>query len=184
MIHFNRKTFISKKTAVVITAFFLSAPAMAQTTTIWTENFNNGCSANCLASTWNSWTIQNNIGGTSGASPNNWYISCAEEGVTPPGCGSSCVGDASLHIGSDAGSGGDQGATFNETGATNATFKRVVSPLISTVNRQTLTLKFDFIAYGSSACSDDRAQLQLSTDGGVTWPVGYQYCLNILLIFF
>lgn len=178
MIHLNRKTFISKRAATIMAAFFLAAPAMAQTTTIWTENFNNGCAANCLANTWNSWTIQNNIGGTSGASPNNWYISCAEEGVAPPGCGSSCVGDASLHIGSDAGSGGDQGATFNETGVANATFKRVVSPLISTVNRQTLTLKFDFIAYGSSACSDDRAQLQLSTDGGVTWPVGYQYCLT------
>lgn len=177
MTRLHHKIFNSKRTTAAIAVLLVTLPVMAQTT-IWTENFNNGCSANCLASTWNSWSIQNNVGGTSGANPNNWFISCAEEGVAPPGCGSSCVGDASLHIGSDPGSGGDMGATYNETGAVNATFKRVVSPLISTVNRQTLTLKFDFIAYGSSACSDDRAQLQLSADGGATWPAGYQYCLT------
>ncbi|MBL7701467.1 MAG: hypothetical protein JNM14_04415 [Ferruginibacter sp.] len=166
-----------KTSTVLIITLFLSLYTKAQVT-IWSDNFNNGCTANCLANTWNSWTIQNNIGGTSGGSANNWYISCAEEGIVPPGCGSSCVGDASMHIGADPGSGGDMGATYNETGATNATFRRVVSPLISTVNRQTLTLKFDFIAYGSASCSEDRAQLHLSTDGGSTWPVGYQYCLT------
>jgi len=167
----------TKKIAIIFITLLFSCTAMTQVN-IWTDNFNNGCAANCLANTWNSWTIQNNVGGVSGGSPNNWFISCAEEGITPPGCGSSCIGDASLHIGADAGSGGDLGATYNETGATNATFKRVVSPVISTANRQTITLKFDFIAFGSSACSDDRAQLHLSTDGGATWPVGYQYCLT------
>lgn len=147
-------------------------------TVFWTENFNNGCASNCVASTYNGWSIQNNVGGTSGGSPNNWFVSCAEEGVVPPGCGSTCLGDASLHIGADPGGGGDMGASFNETAATNATFKRVVSPTISTVGRTAITLNFDHIAYGSASCADDRCQLQLSTDNGATWPAGFQFCLN------
>jgi hypothetical protein len=160
---------------IVISSFTL--PAISQVT-IWSDNFNNGCASNCIANTWNSWSILDNDGGTTGGAPNNWFISCAEEGITPPGCGSSCIGDASLHIGANPGAGGDMGASYNETGVTNATFRTAVSPLISTAGRQTITLKFDFIAFGSSACTDDRAQLRLSTDGGATWPVGYQYCLT------
>lgn len=173
--HFKR--WFGARVIIIITTVFFSLPAISQVT-IWSVNFNNGCTSNCLASTYAGWTIQNNVGGVSGGAPNDWFVSCAEEGIAPPGCGSSCIGDASLHIGSDPGSGGDMGASYNETGATNATYKLVVSPIISTLNRQTLNLKFDFIAYGSSACSDDRAQLWLSTNGGVTWPVGYQYCLT------
>lgn len=147
-------------------------------TTIWSDNFNNGCASNCIANTWNGWTIQDNVGGTTGGAPNNWFVSCAEEGITPPGCGSSCIGDASLHIGANPGAGGDMGASYNETGVTNATFRMAVSPAINTTGYAGITLAFDFIAFGSAACSDDRAQLRLSTDGGATWPAGYQYCLS------
>jgi hypothetical protein len=151
--------------------------AIAQTT-IWSVDFNNGCTANCLANTYGGWSILNNDGGASGGSPNDWFVSCAEDGVTPPGCGNTCAGDASLHIGADPGGGGDNGATFNETGLVNATFKTAISPTVSTVGYTTNTLAFDFIAFGSSACADDRAQLRLSTDNGSTWPVGFQYCLT------
>lgn len=158
---------------------FLSAYCADAQITIWSDNFNNGCASNCLATTWNGWTVQNNIGGTTGGASNNWFVSCAEEGIAPPGCGSTCVGDASLHIGANAGAGGDMGASFNETGATNATYKLAVSPNINTTGIATsITLTFDFIAFGSAACSDDRGQLWLSTDNGVTWPAGYQYCLS------
>ncbi len=146
--------------------------------TIYTENFNNGCASGCAATGYASWTVQNNVGGADGGDPNIWYVSCAEEGIVPPGCGSSCIGDATLHIGSGASGGGDLGASFNETGAANATFRMAVSPLINSTGNSTLTLSFDFIAFGSAACADDRGQLRLSTDGGATWPVGLQYCLT------
>ncbi len=147
-------------------------------TTVWSVDFNNGCGSSCLATSFGGWTIRENDGGVNGGDPNIWYVSCAEEGQVPPACGSTCVGDASLHIGSGASGGGDMGASFNETGATNATFRTVVSPTINLSGYSTNTLAFDFIAFGSSACSDDRAQLRLSTDNGATWPVGFQYCLS------
>lgn len=153
-------------------------PNASSQTVFWTDNFTNGCASNCLASTYGGWSVVDNVDGTSGGASNNWFVSCAEEGVTPPGCATVCVGDASLHIGLNPGAGGDQGASFNETGASNATFKLVVSPTISTVGYTNITLHFDFMAYGSSACSEDRAQLRLSADGGATWPAGDQYCLN------
>lgn len=157
----------------------LSIPSiLSAQVTIWTDNFNNGCASDCIANTWNGWTILDNDGGTTGGAPNNWFISCAEEGITPPGCGSSCIGDASLHIGANPGAGGDMGASFNETGVTNATFRTAVSPTISSVGYSGITLTFDFIAFGSAGCSDDRLQLRLSTDNGATWPAGYQYCLT------
>ena len=153
------------------------APAHAQEIA-WSENFNNGCTGNCEATTWNGWTIRDNDGGTTGSAPNQWFISCAEEGITPPGCGSSCIGDASLHIGSNAGAGGDMAASFNDTGAANATYRMAVSPRIDLTGVFQALLEFDFIAFGSAACSDDRAQVRLSTDDGATWPVGYHYCLT------
>ncbi|MFN5982344.1 MAG: T9SS type A sorting domain-containing protein [Fluviicola sp.] len=159
----------------ISTVFSLELTAQ---TTVYSENFNNGCASNCLATTYGGWTVVDNSGGVTGGAPNNWFVSCAEEGITPPGCGSSCIGDASLHIGADPGAGGDMGASYNETGATNATFRMAVSPTINTSTYSGLTLSFDFIAFGSAACSDDRAQLRLSTDNGATWPVGFQYCLT------
>jgi hypothetical protein len=155
----------------------ISSFAFSQTT-VWSTNFNNGCASNCIANTYGGWSMIDNDGGISGASPNNWFVSCAEEGITPPGCGSSCIGDQSLHIGANPGAGGDMGASYNDVAASNITFKTAVSPTISTTGYSTITLSFDFIAFGSAACSDDRAQLRLSTDNGATWPVGYQYCLN------
>lgn len=172
-----RQFFFRKMALSLLLALPLSSHLIGQTT-IWSVNFNNGSASDTLASTYGGWTVQNNVGGVTGPAPNEWYVSCAEDGVAPPGCGTVCMVDASLHIGANTGAGGDMGATFNETGAANATFKRVVSPTISTVGYSTNTLAFDFIAFGSASCSDDRAQLHLSTDNGATWPVGFQYCLT------
>lgn len=171
------KSFTSFK--MLLTVFCcMAGAALGAQTTIWSEDFNNGCASDCVLTSYGSWTMLDNVDGTTGGAPNNWFVSCAEEGIVPPGCGSSCVGDASLHIGANPGAGGDMGASYNETGSTNATYRLAVSPVINTTGYSNITLKFDFIAFGSAACSDDRAELRLSTDGGATWPVGYQYCLN------
>ncbi len=170
---------ISTPRLLVVFALLVAPVSAARAqVTVWSDNFNNGCAANCLAPSWNGWTVQDNVGGVSGSDPNIWYVSCAEEGIVPPGCASTCVGDPSLHIGTSASAGGDLGAHFNEVDPTKATFRRAVSPTISTVGYANLTLSFDFIAFGSAACSDDRAQINLSTDNGATWPVGFQYCLS------
>jgi hypothetical protein len=163
----------------LLTALWLGSASVTHAqTTVWSENFNNGCADNCVASTYGGWSIIDNYGGITGSAPNNWFVSCAEEGIAPPGCGNSCIGDASLHISSNPGAGGDMGADFNETGVANATFRLAVSPTISTVGHTNLKLEFDFIAFGSAACSDDRANLILSTDNGATWPLGFHHCLN------
>lgn len=93
--------------------FLFSFTTLAQGV-FWNVDFNNGCTNDCIATTYGGWSIVDNDGGVSGGSPNNWFVSCAEEGVAPPGCGSSCIGDASLHVGANPGGGGDQGATYNE----------------------------------------------------------------------
>ena len=147
---------------------------------VWSEDFSNGCTGNCIADTYNGWRIVDNSDGVSGNQPNNWFVSCAEEGMAAASCGSACIdGDASLHIGSNAKAGGDMGATYDDTSADNATYRLAVSPVISTVGHSSsyMRLEFNFIAFGSSACTDDRAQLRLSIDGGATWPAVYQYCL-------
>ncbi|MCE3259860.1 MAG: hypothetical protein K0S12_1501 [Bacteroidetes bacterium] len=147
--------------------------------TVYTVNFNNGCASGCLLTAYGGgWTVVDNVGGTNGNAPNIWYVSCAENGVAPNGCGSGCGSDASMHIGANAGAGGDMGASYNETGAANATYRLARSPVINCTGYSGLTLMFDYIAYGSSSCTDDRAQVRLSTDGGTTWPVAYQYCLS------
>lgn len=144
----------------------------------WSDHFENGCASGCVADTWGGWTILDNVDGVTGATPNNWFVSCAEEGVAPNMCGSSCVGDNSLHIGAHAGAGGDMGASFVDTSPASATYRMVVSPPIDLTGFQFVTLEFDFIAFGSASCSEDRAQLRLSIDGGATWPAGFQYCLT------
>ena len=166
-----------KKSIVLFLQIFLIGAATAQTT-IWSENFNNGCTSNCEVSSYGSWSMQDNVGGTTGSAPNNWFVSCSEEGIAPPDCGSSCISDPTLHIGANPGAGGDMGASFNETGAVNATYRLAVSPIINTTGYTDLTLAFDHISFGSASCSDDRGELWLSTDGGATWPAGYRSCLN------
>ena len=155
-------------------AFIFLGPHFGWSQVFYSVNFNNGCAAGCLAGTYGGWTTLNNVGGANGGSPNFWVVSCAENGVIPPGCGAGCSGDASLHIGSDI---GDMGASFNETGPNNATYTLARSPIINTTGYFSITLNFDFIAYGGAACGADRAELWLSTDGGATWPAGYRVCL-------
>ncbi len=68
------------------------------------EDFENSCQSNCLAGTYigpnGQWTVTNI--GVNSPTPNEWFISCAENGMAVGACGSGCIGagDATLHIGS------------------------------------------------------------------------------------
>lgn len=158
-------------------------PLILKAQVFWTETFNNSCTSNCLANgvtTGNgAWSVVALAGDANPATdyPNQWYISCAENGHTTTVCGSGCTGSsaantlASLHVGST--SLGDIGAAYDAGGAcgffycTN-THKRVQSPNISTIGKTSITLTFDYIEFGQST-SDDMYAVQTSTDGGTSW---------------
>jgi hypothetical protein len=149
----------------------------------WTETFNNGCSSNCVANGVNTgngaWSVVSLAGDANPTFdyPNQWYISCAENGHTTTVCGTGCTASsaantlASLHMGST--SAGDIGAAFDAGGlcgffyCTN-THKRVQSPNISTVGKTNITLTFDYIEFGQGT-SDDMYAVQTSTNGGTSW---------------
>lgn len=169
------------KVVVAILCFIFSFSLKAQT--FWTELFNNGCSANCLANGSNTgngaWSVVALAGDANPSTdyPNQWYVSCAENGHTNGVCGTGCVASssintlASLHLGST--SAGDIGAAYDAGGlcgwfwCTN-THKRVQSPLISTIGRTSITLAFDYIEFGDGT-NDDMYAVQTSTNGGTSW---------------
>ena len=41
-------------------------PTLHAQTVVWSDNFNNGCAGNCEASTWNGWSMVDNVDGTTG----------------------------------------------------------------------------------------------------------------------
>ena len=131
-------------------------------TTVYSEDFDGALT----------WTINTDLG-TEGTTPNQWYISCEEEGVGAGVCGAGCgAGDQTLHISTNIGFTGDIGAAYFETGGvlpgtTTDTDRRAESGDISTVGFTTLTLEFDQIGWGGNA--DDYCELFYSTDGGGTW---------------
>ena len=70
---------------------------------IWAEEFENGCTQNCLASGYigvsGAWSVQST--GTNGACANQWFISCQENGNPAGTCGGGCGNNETLHIGND-----------------------------------------------------------------------------------
>lgn len=149
-------------------------------TVFWTENFNNGCSANCTAVGYNggngAWT--QTVTGVEGADPNMWYVSCAENGHTNNVCGSGCVAAsatatlASLHVGSNPSSLGDVGAAYDAGGLCGfwtcpQTDRRIESPTINCTGQSTISLNFDYIEMGS-APNDDCSVWYFD---GATWSL-------------
>lgn len=69
-------------------------------TTFWTEAFENGCAFGCLANAYvgpnGAWTVTTT--GANGTCPNQFYVSCAENGNAAGACGTGCGTDESLHI--------------------------------------------------------------------------------------
>ncbi|MCU0434958.1 MAG: T9SS type A sorting domain-containing protein [Bacteroidia bacterium] len=150
----------------------------AYTSALWTETFNNGCSANCAATGYTgingTWT--QTITGTEGADPNPWYVSCAENGYTAGGCGTGCVGAsstatlASLHVGSAASVLGDAGAAYFSGGfcgllACPTTDRRIESPTINCTGIVNPVVSFTYIENGSG--TTDNATLWYFD--GSTW---------------
>jgi gliding motility-associated-like protein len=148
--------------------FFLScAIALDAQTVIWSDNFDNGCTANCTAIGYNggngAWT--QTVTGAEGADPNLWYVSCAENGHTNNVCGSGCQPAsatstlATLHVGSHPNSFGDIGAAYDAGGLCGfwtcpQTDRRIESPTINLTGQSTITLNFDYIEMGSGTTDD------------------------------
>ncbi len=155
-----------------------SAAANAQTT-LYSEVFSSGCTSGCSAAGYTGgWTVIKSDGGPNGPTANEWYVSCSEPGsATPLACAAAACSpvDQTLHIGYAPDAGGDTNAVYLD-GFSNATAKLAYSPRIDTTGKTNLTLGFDYIAAGSSGCTDDGAQLWLSGDDGGTWP--NKYCLE------
>ena len=139
----------------------------------WTENFNNGCSAGCLAGGYTGsnggWSLTNlgpaiACGGT--VLSNEWFVSCAENGNAVAACGSSCAGNATLHVGSIGSSPnlnatcptGDCGAYYDIGGlcaisglpGSTQTDKRIESPIIDCSAQSNITLSFKYLSGGNS----------------------------------
>jgi gliding motility-associated-like protein len=131
----------------------------------WTENFNNGCTADCPASAYsgvNGAWVQTSTG-ANGTDKNIWYVSCAENGHTNGVCGTGCVAAsatatlATLHLGSNASVFGDIGAAFLNGGFgffDPVTDLRMESPVINCTGRTNITLAFDYIENGAGTIDD------------------------------
>lgn len=128
----------------------------------WTEAFQNGCAANCLATgytgpngTWTVTTLSPDEGCGPADSPNIWYVSGAECGNVAGACGTGCgTTDPSLHIGST--SLGDMGASFDNGGYCpllgwpgTQSDARSESPSINCTGQSTITLSFNYIENGN-----------------------------------
>lgn len=155
-------------------------------TVFWSENFNNGCTEGCFANAYvgpnGAWGV-NNAGGTNGANPNQWFVSCAENNTGAGNCSSGCGANPTLHVGANLGSfctcfvcagiNGDCGAAYDAcnfnlcSGGSPATSKRAFSPNINTVGKTGITLSFVYIENGQG--TTDNATVQYSIDGGTTW---------------
>ncbi|HQU99725.1 MAG TPA: T9SS type A sorting domain-containing protein, partial [Bacteroidia bacterium] len=165
----------------------LAINASASANPFWTENFNNGCTTGCLASSYSSgngsWTeVDFSPPGACGTSVTNmWYVSCAENGNAVGTCGTGCGNNATMHVGSQSPSpvlsalcpGGDCGAAYDPGGLcpllgppfpSTETDIQMESPLIDCSAQSNITLSFNYIAGGDA---NDTASLWFYD--GATW---------------
>ncbi len=139
----------------------------------WTETFTNGCTTGCPGSAYvgsnGAWTITN---GANGTSPNDWFVSCAENGMPAGSCGAACGSNQTLHIANTASTtlacffcpAGDCGAAYDANGPggfacsfcpvtcnnTVTTDKRAESPVINCTGKTGITLSFNYIEGGQT----------------------------------
>lgn len=139
-------------TTLACAALYITATAQ---TTVYSENFSSG----------STWTL-NTVLGTEGTYPNQWYISCQEDGQPAGQCGTACsIADNSLHVSANPILGDLGAAYFEGLGCT--TNRRASSGNINTVGYTGLTLSFDMIGNGGNP--NDYTELFYSTNGGASW---------------
>ncbi len=164
----------------LLLATFLAFSCTAPAQVFWTEDFNNGCTANCAGNGYVSangtWT--QTVTGAEGADPNLWYVSCAENGHTNTICGSGCVPAsatatlATLHVGANPVTFGDIGAAYDAGGlcgfwACPQTNRRIESPTINCTGQTGITLAFNYIENGAPPADD----ASLWYYDGATWTL-------------
>jgi hypothetical protein len=158
--------------------FSLVFNAHAQVQTIWTEDFNNGCTGGCYASAFNgingAWSVTSP--GANGNVANDWFVSGAECGMLPGQCGIDCgATNASLHISVNVSIMGidliDLGAAYLAGGAAlggdATTNRRAESPVINSTGFTNLQLSFSYIENGQG--SIDNAEVWIFD--GATWAL-------------
>lgn len=133
----------------------------AQVQTIWTEDFNNGCTSGCYANSYTgingTWTV--NSPSPNGDIANEWFVSGAECGMLPGECGDECgTINSSLHIGSNVTIMGfdliDLGAAYLAGGqgfGDVTTDRRAESPDIDATGFGNLQLSFSYIEGGQGS---------------------------------
>ncbi|HYE56580.1 MAG TPA: T9SS type A sorting domain-containing protein [Chitinophagaceae bacterium] len=157
---------------IATSTFFLCLPFLSFAQVFWSENFDNGCTLNCLATSYTgtngAWT--QTITGSEPFEPNAWYVSCAENGHTEGTCGTGCEPPsatstgATLHVSANPSTYGDVGAAYNAFWLTS---RRIESPAINCTGRSAITISFDYIEAGDGALDD----ASLWYYDGSTWSI-------------
>ncbi|MFI5218462.1 MAG: T9SS type A sorting domain-containing protein [Bacteroidia bacterium] len=168
-----------QKVSILFSLFLIGFTAGAQVQTFWTEDFNNGCTTNCTASSYigvnGAWTVTDVT--APGNVANEWFVSCAENGQAVGACGAGCGNNATLHVGNvpctlclvcpagDCGAAYNAGPTFG--GQNPKSDKIAVSPVINAGAYSNIILSFKYIERGQNTLDD--ATVEYSLDGGTTW---------------
>ena len=162
-----------RKLIVVLVLFLTTIPFAVKSQIFYTETFDGvvcgtttGCDQTLVG--WGQTIL-----GPEGATPDKFYVSCAESGNSAGICGSGCGTDQSLHVGNIAGSPasffcptGDCGASYDASAGCE-TNKRVESPTINCSGFTGITIAFVYMENGEGAL-DDAA---LWYYDGTTWTV-------------
>ncbi|MCB9235363.1 MAG: T9SS type A sorting domain-containing protein [Bacteroidia bacterium] len=163
--------FYQRFAALLALAGILFAQIAFAQVNLFTDNFNNGCTSLCLANGYNGWTVAST--GANGGFANQWFVSCSENGQAPGTCGAGCGANATLHLGSVAGSpgglcpSGDCGAAYDASDATTITHRRVQSPTVDCSGFNQIQLTYNYIAFGDPG--NDFHTLEYSSNGGASW---------------
>ena len=170
------------RAALGVVLVTMLVPRVQAQLVIWAEEFENGCGSGCYASAYTLgangiWTVTNV--GAQGTCPNQWFISCRENGNATGTCGTDCTTtNETLHIGNELVGvcaspngcifcpGGDCGAAYDAgcppafcafclCGCLNTqTNKRAETPIINLSAYSNITLNIKYMENGQGASDD------------------------------